>query len=869
MTQNRPPKAAELLDAEFYRALLDQSPDGILITDQDGNLLDCNETAHRALGYTREEFEHLELSSLNTLPDPDEAKVHKQKVLEEGRTEFELSQRTREGNARDVLVTTQKLILPGRTLLHTTWHDISDCVHVKAELTESIQRLEKEKAKSEAIIHAIGEGISIRDRDFRILYQNQIMIDALGDHAGALCYRALHGRKEICEGCPVALSFLDGKIHTEERSAETNQGQQYFESIASPIRDASGKIIGAVELIRNITEKKRAEQALQEANSRMEALLNAIPDMVLFKDAQRRCLVVNRAVEQANGLRRQEMLGKVDEEFAPPEVAAMCRASDEKAMQAGGPVHCEESVVGENGETIFLDTIKAPMHDGKGNLAGVVVVSRDITERKKVEDALRLSGKRMFKAQQMAHVGNWEWTLGKDELYWSDEIYRIHGHSPESFTPTFAAVQEAMHPEDLAPFLRGLDRALHLGKPFEMDYRSIRPDGTERTIHTIGEVKYDSKGSPLGMSGTVQDITERKRLEAKTREQHATLESIMESTDNPIFSVDRRYCYTSFNHRHAAVMKDLYGADIALGKSILDFIPAERDRHQTKLGLDGALSGSKVISENYYGSEGQAPRLFESAFNPIRDTDGLVVGVALYARDTTARKRAEEQLKASEKRLRDITSNLGVGVYVMNDKGRIMYMNPMCEQLWGWSLEELQEKDAHNLIHCRKADGTCLPLDECEILKVIGTGQPYSSSDEVYVRKDGIVFPISVTASPLLEEGRIVASVTAFRDITRKRSWRPNCSRPRKLESVGILAGGIAHDFNNMLQAIMGSISLARMHLAKDNAEKIPLSFEQAEEASEAAKELSFRLLTFAKGGDPVKTILPLKKLSRNRSASS
>jgi PAS domain S-box-containing protein len=605
MMQNEQREMAAILDSGVYRVLFEKSPDGLLITDENGHLLECNATAYRALGYSREEFELLDLAGLNEVPNAAEAKIHRRQVVENGHTEFEIQQKTKNGKTRNVLVTTQKLMLSGNILFFTTWHDTSDCKCAQEELKQSVEQLEEEKAKTEAIIHAIGEGISIRDRDYRVIYQNQSNIDTVGLHTGEMCYKAFHGRDQVCEGCPVEMSFKDGKIHTAEVYTTIDNRLEYFASTASPIRDSSGNIIAAIELLRNITEKKRSEKALQEANAKLEALVNAIPDMVAFKDTQGRHLVVNKAVGEALGLPREEILGRVNEELFPADAAAMCRASDEQAMNGRGPLHFEESMTGNGGGNIYLDTIKCPIYDEQGSLSGVVIVSRDITDRK----------------------------------------------------------------------------------------------------------------------------------------------------------------------------------------------------------------------------------------------------------------RAEEQIKASEKRLRDITANLGVGVYVLDEKGKIIFMNPMAEQLWGWSLEELQEKGVHDLVHCRRADGIALPLEECPILGVIKHGLPYSSKDEVFVRKDGTIFPISVTVTPLLEEGRVVASVTAFRDITAEKQLEAELSKIQKLESVGILAGGIAHDFNNLLQAILGSTSLARLNFEQNDVGKIPHFLKQAEDAAEAAKELSFRLLTFAKGGAPVKTIASVEEI--------
>jgi len=133
------------------------------------------------------------------------------------------------------------------------------------------------------------------------------------------------------------------------------------------------------------------------------------------------------------------------------------------------------------------------------------------------------------------------------------------------------------------------------------------------------------------------------------------------------------------------------------------------------------------------------------------------------------RKEAEQGLQASEKQLRDITSNLAEGLYVMDRQGMVTFMNPEAERLLGWTMEELNEKGAHDLIHFRRVDGTALPLEECQMHRVISTGTRFMSADEVFVRKDGTIFPISVVSSPVFEQGRAVASVTAFRDITQRK----------------------------------------------------------------------------------------------------
>ena len=134
------------------------------------------------------------------------------------------------------------------------------------------------------------------------------------------------------------------------------------------------------------------------------------------------------------------------------------------------------------------------------------------------------------------------------------------------------------------------------------------------------------------------------------------------------------------------------------------------------------------------------------------------------------RKKAERGLRASEKKLQDVTSNLAEGLYVMDGQGLITFINPEAERLLGWTMEELNEKGAHNLVHCRREDGTDLPLEECKMHNVIRSGKIFVSRNEVFTRKDGTIFPVSVVSSPIFDQGRAVATVTAFRDITERKA---------------------------------------------------------------------------------------------------
>ena len=141
--------------------------------------------------------------------------------------------------------------------------------------------------------------------------------------------------------------------------------------------------------IRDITERKLAEEALRQTNVRLHTLIQAIPDMVFFKNAIGQHLIVNKAVEDVLGCRQSQILGKTVAELMPPGPAEACRVSDEEAMRQHTPTHVEEELVDENGRARYFEFVKAPILDSQGNAAGLVTIGRDITERKLVEKELQ------------------------------------------------------------------------------------------------------------------------------------------------------------------------------------------------------------------------------------------------------------------------------------------------------------------------------------------------------------------------------------------------------------------------------------------------------------------------------------------------
>jgi PAS domain S-box-containing protein len=140
-------------------------------------------------------------------------------------------------------------------------------------LTAAVAGAEQEKAKTDAVIAAIGDGLVIVDKNFKIIYQNEVMRKMIGDLVGEVCYKAGEGRDAVCENCPVEISLLDGQSHRVERTRITDKATSHLDIMSSPLRNSSGEIIAVIEMVRDITERKQAEEVLSRSRNELEILV--------------------------------------------------------------------------------------------------------------------------------------------------------------------------------------------------------------------------------------------------------------------------------------------------------------------------------------------------------------------------------------------------------------------------------------------------------------------------------------------------------------------------------------------------------------------------------------------------------------------
>lgn len=318
-----------------------------------------------------------------------------------------------------------------------------------------------------------------------------------------------------------------------------------------PVRseDEIGVLAGLFNMMAgDVEERSRAER---ESEEKFRALVETINDWVWEVDENFVYTYVSPKVRSLLGYEPEEIIGRTPWELMQPEEAERVQKEFAPIAEKKASFSFLENInVKKDGSLVVLETNASPIFDSNGVFRGYRGIDRDITERKAAEDALRKSEARLANAQRIASLGNWDWDIVGNELHWSDEIYRIFGVAPREFGATYEAFLGYVHPDDREKVINAVDEALYRKRPYSIDHRVVLRDGTEKTVHEEGEVVHDPSGKPLRMTGTVLDITERKKAEDEIRKLNAELEERVAERTAELAAANRELEAFSYSVAH-------------------------------------------------------------------------------------------------------------------------------------------------------------------------------------------------------------------------------------------------------------------------------------------------------------------------------
>jgi PAS domain S-box-containing protein len=589
-----------------------------------------------------------------------------------------------------------------------------------------------------------------------------------------------------------------------------------------------------VAVVRDVTERRRAEEELRRTADMLRAVVDGTPDAVFVKDRDGKYLLMNEAAARFVGKSVAEVAGKDDTELFDTEGARRVMALDRRVMESGQAVRTEE-VLTAAGVTRVYQATKAPYRDGAGNVIGLVGISRDVTERTGAEQALRDSEQRF-----------------RTFVDHATDAFLLHDHRGTILDVNQRACEDLgysrqeligktpldINPDSTPARLEEIHRLLDAGELLTLERRHRRKDGSIFPVEV--RIRPFWEGGRRFAVALVRDVTERKRAEDAVRQSEELLRQAVRVSNLGIFDHDHLTDTIYWSPEERAIHGWVEERSPTLAEYVAMLHPEDRERISAAIrrahdpagdGVfdvelriirpDGEVRWTIIRSQTSFEGEG-ADR------HPVR-----TVGAVL---DATEWKRVEERLAEAQ----EIG---GFGSFEVDVTSWVGHCSPALCRIFGFETDEpFRDVRAFIRRHIHSDDRERTDRARARLLEEGG-------SDEIearYLRPDGRESILLIRRRALRTvAGRVTRIVGTIQDVTELKRLEEQFRQAQKMEAVGQLAGGVAHDFNNLLTVINGlsELALHRMCLEDPSRELIA----EVLKAGERAAALVRQLLAFSR----------------------
>jgi PAS domain S-box-containing protein len=698
--------------------------------------------------------------------------------------------------------------------------DISARLEAEQALRDNEERFRTLYNKTPAMLHSI-------DKQGRIVSVSDYWLDVMGYERNEVIgksfmdfltpeFRRLAVEKSFPE------SLVKGDVKNVPLPFTTKSGR-VIDTILSAVaeHDSTGNFVRLLTVNVDVTELRRAEVALRT----QARIIDEIHDGIVTTDMDAYITSWNKGAERLYGYRADEVIGKHISLLYP----------DPKALDTDvvtpllrdGSHATEVRLKRKSGEEFDVQLYLSCSYDTNGNLQGMIGYSRDITERKRTEQAIQESNKKLLRAQHIAKMGFLTWNLKTNDMHWSDEIYHLYGLDPQMQQATVDLTVSMVHPDDLELAKGSLERALQGISEHDIDHRILRPDGHVVWVHSQGELIRDADGTPSYFLGTHIDITERKRVEAALHQVNRALKTISDCNQALVRNDDEsallqeicriivetggyRFAWVGLpgNDDEKTIERAAFAGqddefldelcvtwsetpggqgpvcsvlrtgqmqvirDIMIGNESAPWRKAALKRgFRSAIGLPLIAGGDILGALGIFAHE---PDSFpESETDLLRElADDLAYGMsALCVR--REHERASQALIESEEQFRTLFETMEQGVVYQDRSGRIISANPNAERILGLSLAEMNGLMSTDPVWgAVREDGTPFPGEMHPSMVALLTGVPvHSIVMGVINRCEEQIHWIEVDAVPQFRPGDDVPYrvYTVFSDITERK----------------------------------------------------------------------------------------------------
>jgi len=614
----------------------------------------------------------------------------------------------------------------------------------------------------------------------------------------------------------------------------TIHAQTYFEGEGSERRAV--RTVGAAA---DITERRQAEE-------KYRAIFDHAVVGIFQTTPEGRYLSVNPALARMWGFDSpQEMITTVSDIGRQEYVVPGQREEFKRLIEERGVVSdYEYEFHRKDGSRGWTRVNARVVRDARGKTLYYEGTDQDITEQKRAIDALRESEKRLSEAQRIARLGNWDWNVVTNSLYWSDEIYRIFGVQPQEFGATYETFLSYVHPDDREFVNRSVQEAFEGKTTYNIEHRILRGDGTERVVHERAEVFRDGSGKAVRMAGTVQDITEQRQADKALREAEEKYREIVDQAVVGIFQSTPDGRYLSVNQALARISG--YNSPQEMIETISDSgrqeyaDPERREEFKRLLDEHGVVRDFEC---EFYRKDGSRCWSLVNA-RAVRDAQGKTLYYEGTDQDITEQRRAIDAMRESEKRLSEAQRIARLGNWDWNVVTNSLYWSDEIYRIFGAPPQEFEASYETFLSFVHPEDRELVDRAVHEATQ----GKSSYDTEHRVIRRDGEVRNAHSQGEVFRDgSGKVVRMAGTLQDITESKKLEAQFKQAQKMEAVGRLAGGVAHDFNNLLSVIMGYTDLAEGLIASGKTIAVADKIAQIRRAAERGASLTKQLLAFSR----------------------
>ncbi|MBI2928249.1 MAG: PAS domain S-box protein [Verrucomicrobia bacterium] len=580
--------------------------------------------------------------------------------------------------------------------------------------------------------------------------------------------------------------------------------------------------------VRDITERKRAEEALRKSEENYRTVIRAAQDGFWLLDMEGRLLDVNEAYCRLTGYSREQLLAMRISDVEAAESQEEVRRHVAQVMAAGSD-RFETRHRCADGRPVELEvSANYASSDGGRHFA----FFRDITERKRAEEALRASELNFRAVVEQSITGIYVIQDGRFVLV-NPQVARILGYTQEELLAGLPVIETVVEADRALVAENIRRRAAGEVKSLHYSFRARRKDGAE--IHLEVHGTHLDWGGRAAILGTVLDVTERKQAEERIRQ----LSRAVEQSPTSIVITDRQgnieYVNPKFTSLTGYTLEEVLGQNPSLLKS--GGTSPEEYAH-----LWNTITAGGEGHGEFHNRKKNGELFWEEALvSPIKDAQGRITHFLAIKEDITERKRAEQALRESEVLYHSLVESLPLEVFRKDRAGRFTFANQRFCNLVGVPLADL----------IGRTDADFFPPELAanyrhDDLQVMETRQPFETVEE-HRRKDAKT-PVffQVVKSALFDgQGQVVGMQGLSLDVTERKQLEEQFRQAQKMEAIGQLAGGVAHDFNNLLTVIQGYANLIQCRPGLDT--ELTEYLNLIASAATRAANLTRQLLTFSR----------------------